>query len=54
MSLGGWVDAGGVREDTALAKEQSWAETESRFAIGNGVSATDTGERGCGGRGHLG
>jgi hypothetical protein len=26
--LGGWVDTGGIREDTALAKEQSWAETE--------------------------
>ncbi len=48
------MDAGGVREDTASAKEQSWVETESRFAVGNGVSATDMGERGCAGCGHLG
>ncbi len=40
--------------DTAPAKEQSWAETESRVAIGNGVSAIDTGERGHAGHGHLG
>ncbi len=48
------MDTGGVREDTALAKEQSWAETESRLAIGNGVPVTDTGEGGLNGRGHFG
>ena len=54
LSLGGWVDAGGIREDTASAKEQSWVKTESRFAVGNGVSTSDTEERGCTGHGHLG
>jgi hypothetical protein len=48
------VDTGGIREDTASAKEQSWAKTESRVAVGDGVSATDTGERGRAGHGHLG
>jgi hypothetical protein len=48
------MNIGGIREDSASAKEQSWVETESRLALGNGVSVSDTGEGGRAGCVNLG